>query len=131
MAFARSSRFRTIPTAILLACIACSSSMTTSSEPASIALTGPGGDKVLDVTPGNQLGLKVTVKNAAGEVIDSDGLLFTSRDTAIVAVNQTGVISTIGPGSTFVVVALPAAKGTLQDSVNVFVVVPVSDSGPR
>ena len=132
MAIVPSGRLKALGSAILLVCLACSSSVNPANAPRSISLTGPDGGKGLSAGVGVEIGLAVTVKNAAGETIAPGGpLRFASRDSTVVSVNQTGVISTVGLGTTYVVVALSTADGTLQDSVGVLVGKPIADAGTR
>jgi hypothetical protein len=114
----------------LVACLACSSSVDPATEPRSIEITTPGG-KAIAALVGVQFGLAVVVKNAAGVVISSgdDHLTFVSRNPAVASVNNTGLVSTVSLGSTYIVAALPLDGGTLQDSIVIVVGKNISDSG--
>jgi hypothetical protein len=80
-------------------------------------VTAPGGAHDIALNIGTSLKLTAVAKNAAGGVIAGAGpFSFTSRKPSIVTVDTAGVITSVGLGSTYVVVTLPSGAQTLMDS---------------
>lgn len=118
-------------TVALVACLACGSSVDPATEPSSIEITTPGGNAIAAFV-GAHFGLSVVVKNAAGVAISSadDRLTFASRNPSVASGDNTGLVSTVSLGSTYVVVALPLDGETLRDSIVVVVGKNVSNVAP-
>jgi hypothetical protein len=86
----------------------------------SISLAAPDGGKQLDAHTGDRIPLLVTVKDASDDKIPPPSpLTFISRNTTVAQVDSTGVVTTINPGLTYVVVEMPARGATLADSIPV------------
>jgi hypothetical protein len=70
-------------------------------------------------------------QDAAGDVIAGAGpFSFTSRNGLIVTVDTAGVITSVGLGSTYVVIKLPSGARTLTDSVDVAVGTTTGNKAP-
>jgi hypothetical protein len=122
---------RNLVIAMLIAsvCAACSSSTDVSRQPQSITVTTPDGGRTIAMNLGDSEKLTAVAKNAAGAVIAGAGpFSFTSRKVSIVTVDVAGVITSVGPGSTYVVVTLASGTHTLTDSVAVAVGVLVGNT---
>jgi hypothetical protein len=121
---------RNLVIAMLIAsvCAACSST-DVSRQPQSITVTTPDGGRTIAMNLGDSEKLTAVAKNAAGAVIAGAGpFSFTSRKVSIVTVDVAGVITSVGPGSTYVVVTLASGTHTLTDSVAVAVGVLVGNT---
>ena len=116
--------------ALILApvCGACSSSTDASRQPQSITVTALGGGHFVAMNLGTYEKLTAVAKDPAGNVIAGAGpFSFTSRKTSIVTVDTAGVITGVGLGSTYVVVALPSGTRTLATKLRL----PANDSQVR
>ena len=80
---------------------------------------------------GTTAALTVTVRTAAGTAIANPGILqFASRNTTVVTVNETGVVTAKSDGASYVVASLATGTRTLSDSVG-FVVSEVVKTDKR
>ena len=71
---------------------------------------------------GTTAALTVTVRTASGAALPSPGVLqFTSRNTTVVTVNETGVVTAKSDGASYVVASLTTGNRTLSDSVGFLV----------
>jgi hypothetical protein len=112
-------------------CAACSSSTDVSRQPQSITVSAPGGAHQIALNLGTSLKLTAMAKDAAGDVIAGAGpFSFTSRNSLIVTVDTAGVITSVGLGSTYVVMKLPSGARTLTDSVGVAVGTTTGNKAP-
>lgn len=118
----------------LAVCAACGSSATTTSDPnapASITVRAPNGSNTFSMKAGTTAALTVTVRTAAGTAVQAPGVLqFTSRNTAVVTVDGTGVVTARSDGASYVVASLATGNRTLSDSVG-FVVSEVIKTDKR
>jgi hypothetical protein len=118
----------------LTICAACGSSTTTPADPnapAVITVRAPNGSNVFSMKAGGTAALSVTVRTAAGTALPNPGaLLFTSRNTTVVTVDGTGVVTAKSDGASYVVASLTTGSRTLSDSVG-FVVSEVAKSDKR
>src|SRR3954468_22979539 len=100
---------------------ACGSSATTSADPnapASITVRAPNGSAVFSMKAGATVTLTVTVRNAGGTALIAPGTpVFTSRNTTVVTVDGTGVVTAKTDGASYVVASLAVGNRTLSDSV--------------
>ena len=119
---------------VLLLSAACGSSTTTTTDPnapASLTVRAPNGANVFAMKAGASAALTVSVRTAAGAPVSSPGtLLFTSRNTTIVTVDGTGVVTARSDGASYVVASLTTGSRTLSDSVG-FVVSEVAKTDRR
>lgn len=113
---------------------ACGSSTTATTDanaPASLTVRAPNGSAVFAMKVGGTAALTVTVRTAAGSAIGSPGILqFMSRNTSIVTVDGTGVVTAKSDGASYVVASLTTETRTLSDSVG-FVVSEVIKTDKR
>jgi hypothetical protein len=118
----------------LTICAACGSSSTTTIDPnapASITVRAPNGTNAYAMKAGTTALLTVTVRSAAGAVLPNPGVLqFASRNTSVVTVNETGVVTARSDGASYVVASLATGSRTLSDSVG-FVVTEVVKTDKR
>ena len=117
---------------LLTICAGCGSSATDPNAPASIVVTAPNGLNTFLMKTGTTAALTVTVRTGGGTTIQTPGVLqFTSRNTAVVTVDQTGVVTARSDGASYVVASLATGNRTLSDSVG-FVVseIPKTDKRP-
>jgi hypothetical protein len=109
----------------LTICAACGSSTTTPSDPnapASITVLAPNGSNVFSMKAGTTAALIVTVRTAGGTALPSPGVvLFTSRNTTVLTVDGTGVVTAKSDGASYVVASLTTGSRTLSDSVGFLV----------
>jgi hypothetical protein len=114
------SCLKTLPVAILIAGAECRTPEDVAGVATSISLAAPDGGKQLDAHTGDRIPLLVTVKDASGDKIPPPSpLTFISRNTTVAQVDSTGVVTTINPGLTYVLVEMPARGATLADSIPV------------
>ena len=117
---------------LLTICAGCGSSATDPNAPASIVVTAPNGLNTFLMKTGTTAALTVTVRTGGGTTIQTPGVLqFASRNTAVVTVDQTGVVTAKSDGASYVVASLTTGSRTLRDSVG-FVVseIPKTDKRP-
>ena len=119
----------------LTICAACGSSTTTAADPnapATLTVRAPNGSAAFAMKAGATAALTVTVRTAAGAALSNPGVfLFTSRNTTVVTVDQTGVVTAKSDGASYVVASLTTGNRTLSDSVGVVVSeVPKTDRRP-
>lgn len=114
-------------------CAACGSSTTAAdpNAPATITVRAPNGSNVFSMKAGTTAALTVTVRTAAGAAVQNPGaFLFTSRNTTVVTVDGTGVVTAKSDGASYVVASLTTGSRTLSDSVG-FVVSEVAKTDKR
>src|SRR5690349_3013711 len=102
----------------LTICAACGSSTTPSdpNAPASITVRAPNGSNVFSMKAGTTAALIVTVRTASGTALPSPGIvLFTSRNTTVLTVDGTGVVTAKSDGASYVVASLTTGSRTLSD----------------
>jgi len=118
----------------LTLCAACGSSSTTTTDPnapASISVRAPNGANTFSMKAGTTAALTVTVRTAAGTALPNPGILqYASRNTTVVTVNETGVVTAKSDGASYVVASLTTGTRTLSDSVG-FVVSEVAKTDKR
>lgn len=118
----------------LTICAACGSSTATTTDPnapASITVRAPNGSNAFSMKAGTTAALTVTVRNAAGSALSNPGIFqFTSRNTTVVTVNETGVVTAKTDGASYVVASLATGGRSLSDSVG-FVVSEVVKTDKR
>lgn len=111
----------------IILCTACGSSSTTPDDPnapATLIVRAPNGSNTFAMKGGTTAALTVTVRTAAGAAITSlppGTLQFTSRNTTVVTVEGTGVVTAKSDGASYVVASLTTGNHTLSDSVGVVV----------
>jgi len=116
-------------------CVACGSSTSTTTDPnapASLTVRAPNGSATFAMKVAATATLTVTVRTAAGAPVAAPGALqFTSRNTTVVTVDQTGVVTAKSDGASYVVASLTTGNRTLSDSVGIVVSeVPKTDRRP-
>jgi hypothetical protein len=117
----------------LTICAACGSSSTTTdpNAPASITVRAPNGSNAFSMKAGTTAVLTVIVRTAAGTALSNPGILqYASRNTTVVTVNETGVVTAKADGASYVVASLATGTRTLSDSVG-FVVSEVGKTDKR
>jgi len=116
---------RFAPALALAVCAACGSSTSTTTDPnapAVLTVRAPNGSNAFAMKAGTTAVLTVTVQTASGAVIQNPGALqFTSRNTTVVTVNETGVVTAKSDGASSVVASLTTGNRTLSDSVGFLV----------
>ena len=118
----------------LTICAACGSSSTTAADPnapATLTVRAPNGSNVFSMKAGTTAALTVTVRSASGTALPNPGVfLYTSRNTTVITVDGTGVVTAKTDGASYVVASLTTGSRTLSDSVG-FVVSEVAKTDQR
>jgi hypothetical protein len=109
----------------LTLCAACGSSSDASTDPnapAVLTVRAPNGSNTFSMKTGATAALTVTVQTSTGATIVTPGVLqFASRNTTIVTVDGTGVVTAKSDGASYVVASLTTGNRTLSDSVGFLV----------
>ena len=100
---------------------AMAASRTGAPDPAFLSVAGPEGRKSFGlILPGTRTLLEVTARDAAGRPAALAARpVFTSRAPGIVAVDDSGAVTAVSPGSAYVVGRIAVAQQVLADSVEV------------
>jgi Bacterial Ig-like domain (group 2) len=114
--------WRGLTLAICAACGSSSDAPTDPNAPALLTLKAPNGSNTFAMKAGTTAPLTVTVRTAAGIPLPNAGTLqFTSRNTTVVTIDQTGVVTAKSDGASYVVASLTTGNRTLSDSVGIVV----------